>query len=142
MDLRVGEREQLLRVALAVGEVEGPTQVDRHLGESVVDAAQRLIGRGRPRDPVVEDERVAAPGGSYAFVLYYRIPRTAAADEALGRIHNTFAEMTVDLGGTFYLPYRKCYSQELLALAYPQIHEFAAKKQACLLYTSPSPRDS
>ena len=71
-----------------------------------------------------------APGGSYAFVLYYRIPRTAAADEALGRVHNTFAEMTVDLGGTFYLPYRKCYSQELLARAYPQIHEFAAKKQA------------
>ena len=71
-----------------------------------------------------------APGGSYAFVLYYRIPRTVAADEALGRIHNTFAEMTVDLGGTFYLPYRKCYSQELLARAYPQIHEFAAKKQA------------
>ena len=64
VDLRVGAREQLLRVALAVGEVEGPPQVDCHLGERVVDAAERLIGRYRARDPVVEDERVAAPGSA------------------------------------------------------------------------------
>jgi len=68
----------------------------------------------------------SAPGGSYAFVLYYRIPRTAEAEEALGRVHNAFAELAVGLGGSFYLPYRKCYSPELLERAYPMVRESGA----------------
>ena len=57
---------------------------------------------------------------SYAFVLYYRIPRTKEADEALGAVHNRFAEAAVSVGGTFYLPYRKCYSADLLLRAAPR----------------------
>jgi hypothetical protein len=66
---------------------------------------------------------------SYAFVLYYRIPRTKEADEALGAVHNRFAEAAVSVGGTFYLPYRKCYSADLLLRAYPNIETFAAAKR-------------
>jgi FAD/FMN-containing dehydrogenase/SAM-dependent methyltransferase len=68
-------------------------------------------------------------GGSYAFVLYYRIPRTEEAERELGNIHNKLAEITVEFGGSFYLPYRRCYSAQLLERAYPQIREFAAHKQ-------------
>jgi SAM-dependent methyltransferase len=69
-----------------------------------------------------------APSGSFAFVLYYRLPRTPVAEEALGQLHNRFAAVTLELGGTFYLPYRKCYSQAMLEQAYPMIREFAALK--------------
>ena len=44
---------------------------------------------------VRRDETTAlpyAPVDSYAFVLYYRIPRSKEADEALGVFHNRFAE--------------------------------------------------
>ena len=65
----------------------------------------------------------------YAFVLYYRLPRTREADEALGMYHNRFAEATVSLNGTFYLPYRKCYSLDLMERSYPDIKAFAGSKR-------------
>ena len=68
-------------------------------------------------------------GGVYAFVLYYRIKRENSVERQLGEFHNRFAEVTLDLGGTFYLPYRKCYSQEMLKTAYPMIEDFAKKKE-------------
>jgi len=68
-------------------------------------------------------------GGMYAFVLYFRIKRLNAVEEDLGVFHNRLAEVAVGLGGKFYLPYRKCYSHDLLHRAYPQITEFAQKKE-------------
>ena len=67
--------------------------------------------------------------GSFAFVLYYRIKRAEEVEKRLGEFHNRFAQLTCDLGGTFYLPYRKCYSADLLKAAYPMIEEFAALKE-------------
>ncbi len=52
----------------------------------------------------------AAAEGQFAFVLYYRLPRTAKADAVLGTYHQRFAAQTLALGGTFYLPYRHHYS--------------------------------
>jgi len=83
----------------------------------------------------VEEDKITflrysqTPGGMFAFVLYYRIKRNMAVEERLGQFHNRLAEVTVDVGGTFYLPYRKCYSQELLKKAYPMIEEFAKEKE-------------
>jgi len=67
--------------------------------------------------------------GSFAFVLYYRIKRVEEVEKRLGEFHNRFAQLTCELGGTFYLPYRKCYSADLLKAAYPMIEEFARLKE-------------
>lgn len=67
--------------------------------------------------------------GSFAFVLYFRIDIDEEVEKRLGVIHNKLAEITVSLGGTFYLPYRRCYSQELLEKAYPMIQDFARLKE-------------
>ena len=69
------------------------------------------------------------PGGVFAFVIYYRIHRSEAVERRLGDFHNRLAEVTVRMGGTFYLPYRKCYSSKLLKAAYPMINKFAEMKE-------------
>jgi SAM-dependent methyltransferase len=67
--------------------------------------------------------------GSFAFVLYFRIDIDEEVEKRLGVIHNKLAEITCSLGGTFYLPYRRCYSQQLLKRAYPMIGDFAKLKE-------------
>ena len=59
----------------------------------------------------------AASEGSFAFVLYYRLPRTAQAEALLASYHQQFATHTLAVGGTFYLPYRHHYSDADLAKA-------------------------
>lgn len=67
--------------------------------------------------------------GMFAFVLYYRLPRTAAADAKMKEFHDWFVKETLALNGSFYLPYRRHYSFEQLEAAYPQIQDFFAKKE-------------
>ena len=62
-------------------------------------------------------------GGSFCFVLYYRIRKSHEADEELHAIHNQLTEITLNLNGTFYLPYRHHYSLEQLEKSYPRIKE-------------------
>lgn len=64
-----------------------------------------------------------------AFVLYFRVKRLESVEQDLDVFHNRLAEVAVELGGTFYLPYHKCYSRDLLQRAYPQITEFEQKKE-------------
>ena len=66
--------------------------------------------------------------GSYAFVLYYRCKKTPEADKVLEGLHNQLAEISIKVGGTFYLPYRHHYSSVQLKRAYPRISEFFQKK--------------
>jgi hypothetical protein len=70
----------------------------------------------------------SAAEGSFAFVLYYRLPRTASADALLATFHQRFVAHTLLLGGTFYLPYRHHYSDADLLRAYVafrlQYHHF------------------
>jgi hypothetical protein len=60
----------------------------------------------------------------FAFVLYYRLRRTAAAEALLGRLHNELASAAISLGGSFYLPYRKCYTMSQIRSAYPSFDAF------------------
>lgn len=72
----------------------------------------------------------AAPGGVFAFVFYYRLRRTLAADAVLARYHDMLASLALRLKGTFYLPYRLHYSVAQLLQAYPSWPAFVAAKQA------------
>ena len=67
--------------------------------------------------------------GSFAFVLYYRLRRSEEADKVLEEIHHSLADITLKLGGTFYLPYRHHYSVEQLKQSYPMIIQFFEKKK-------------
>ena len=67
--------------------------------------------------------------GSFAFVLYYRLRRSEEADKVLEEIHHSLAEISLKLGGTFYLPYRHHYSVEQLKQSYPMIIQFFEKKK-------------
>jgi SAM-dependent methyltransferase len=71
----------------------------------------------------------SAKDGMFAFVLYFRIKKNPEIEADLGLFHNRFAEEAVKLGGTFYLPYRKCYDQDLFERAYPNAREFALRKE-------------
>ncbi len=60
----------------------------------------------------------------YAFVFYYRINCNDEADNELQIIHNLLVNITLQLGGTFYLPYRLHYTDSQLKTSYPNINEF------------------
>lgn len=65
----------------------------------------------------------------YAFVFYYRIDCSKEADKKLQYIHNLLVNKTLELGGTFYLPYRHHYTYDQLQTAYPNIDRFFALKR-------------
>ena len=71
----------------------------------------------------------AAPEGSFAFVLYFRLRRSAEADALLRRYHGVLTGIALDLGGTFYLPYRHHYTDAELLQAYPGLPAFCAKRR-------------
>ena len=70
----------------------------------------------------------AAPGGSYAFVFYYRLRRTPEAIQRLATFHSKLADITLAEGGTFYLPYQHHYSKDQLLAAYPNFDKFCELK--------------
>lgn len=65
----------------------------------------------------------------YAFVFYYRIDMTMKGDEELKEIHNLLTNKALELGGTFYLPYRHHYTYSQLKQAYTNIDEFFELKK-------------
>jgi len=67
---------------------------------------------------------------SWAFVLYFRLRRTAEADARLRHYHTALTEAALRLGGTFYLPYRHHYTDLQLAAAYPGLPAFRARREA------------
>lgn len=71
----------------------------------------------------------AAPGGSYAFVFYYRLRRTPEAIQRLATFHDKLTNITLAEGGTFYLPYQHHYSKEQLLAAYPGFNIFCDLKR-------------
>lgn len=62
-------------------------------------------------------------------MLYYRLPRTEAADAVLASYHRRYAELSMSLGGRFYLPYRHHYSAPDLLRAYPAFPMFVELKR-------------
>lgn len=65
----------------------------------------------------------------FAFVFYYRLPRDSEHDKQLECIHNDLVNKTLELDGTFYLPYRHHYSKQQMEKAYPNIGKFFTLKK-------------
>lgn len=68
--------------------------------------------------------------GMFAFVMYYRLPRNVDADKELEKINMELIDQTLDLGGTFYLPYRPHYTDKQLEKAYPEFKKFLQLKKS------------
>lgn len=63
---------------------------------------------------------------SVAFVFYYRLPKTAEADEYLHMINQVLSTRAIQLDGSFYLPYRLHYTKEQLETCYPNFKKWLA----------------
>lgn len=69
-----------------------------------------------------------AEDGMYAFVLYFRIRRTADVEAQLAVFHRRLLRLTLGLNGRPYLAYRHHFSDEELRQAYPEFKAFCAAK--------------
>jgi len=65
----------------------------------------------------------------FAFVFYYRINCTTKEDHLLKKIHNLLTNKSLELTGTFYLPYRHHYTKTQLKKSYPNITDFFVMKK-------------
>lgn len=69
-----------------------------------------------------------APTNMYACMFYYVIEKSIQGDNQLKRIHTIFSKKMEELNGSFYLPYRCCYSAKTLKSIYPTINTFFITK--------------
>ena len=65
----------------------------------------------------------------YAFVFYYRLPNRLLADKELQMVNQLLLNKAIELGGTFYLPYRHHYEDHQLKICYPEISDFFSLKK-------------
>ena len=72
---------------------------------------------------VAEDKDVFlryATGNMFSLVLSIRVGTGAAGDDALAGVARELTDKALELGGTFYLPYRQHATPEQLLRAYPK----------------------
>lgn len=70
-----------------------------------------------------------APGPRIAGVMAFAQERTASAEAGMRKLTEALIDGVLDLGGSFYLPYRLHARREQMAQAYPHMGEFAAAKR-------------
>ena len=64
-----------------------------------------------------------------ALVLYFRQPRTGAADRKMEAMTRELTDASRDVGGRYYLPYRLHATVAQFREAYPQADRFFALKR-------------
>ena len=70
-----------------------------------------------------------APEPRLAAVLLFSQEKTARGEADMARMTHALIDRVLDLGGTYYLPYRLHASIDQLVRGYPRAAEFAAKKR-------------
>lgn len=71
-----------------------------------------------------------APGPRIAAVLLFSQEKTVRAESDMARMTHALIDRVLDIGGTYYLPYRPHASLGQLSRGYPQAAAFAARKRA------------
>jgi FAD/FMN-containing dehydrogenase len=69
-----------------------------------------------------------APGPRIALVMLFSQPMTKADEEDMRSMTERLIDQVLELGGSYYLPYRLHARSDQLRRAYPRIMEFAAAK--------------
>jgi hypothetical protein len=62
-------------------------------------------------------------------VLLFSQEKTARGEADMARMTRALIDRVLDLGGTYYLPYRPHASLDQLKRGYPRAAEFASKKR-------------
>jgi hypothetical protein len=70
-----------------------------------------------------------APDPRIAAVMLFSQEKTVRGEADMARMTHALIERVLDLGGTYYLPYRPHASLDQLARAYPRAMAFAARKR-------------
>ena len=71
-----------------------------------------------------------APEPRIAAVLLFSQEKTVRGEADMARMTRALIERVLDIGGTYYLPYRPHASLDQLSRGYPRAREFAAMKRA------------
>ena len=71
-----------------------------------------------------------APGPRIACVMLFSQEMTARAEADHARMTRELIGRTLDIGGTYYLPYRPHATRAQLLRGYPNAREFVARKLA------------
>jgi FAD/FMN-containing dehydrogenase len=71
-----------------------------------------------------------APAARIALVMLFPQPMTSAGEEQMRAMTETLIDRVLELGGSYYLPYRLHARPDQLRAAYPRIEEFIAKKRS------------
>ncbi|MEW1981604.1 FAD-binding oxidoreductase [Citricoccus sp. NPDC079358] len=69
-----------------------------------------------------------AQGERFSLVLYLSQKVSDEGSEDMASLTRALVESSLDLGGTFYLPYQQHYTREQVAQAYPRLEAFFATK--------------
>lgn len=70
-----------------------------------------------------------APGPRLCAVLFFEMPRTAAADSSMARLTRELVDAALDEGGSYYLPYRLHATAAQFHRAYPNAEAFFEAKR-------------
>jgi FAD/FMN-containing dehydrogenase len=70
-----------------------------------------------------------AQGERFSVVLYLSQAVSDAGNEDMASLTRALVATSLELGGTFYLPYQQHYTREQVAQAYPRLEEFFAVKR-------------
>jgi len=71
-----------------------------------------------------------APADRIACVMLFSQEKTHRGEEDMKRMTQELIDRTLDLGGSYYLPYRLHARQDQMIRAYPGLRPFVAKKRA------------
>ena len=80
-------------------------------------------------DSDVDSVLAYAPQPRIAAVLLFSQEKTVRGEADMARMTHALIERVIDLGGTYYLPYRPHASLDQLTRGYPRAAEFAARKR-------------
>ncbi|NUL49364.1 FAD-binding oxidoreductase [Cellulosimicrobium funkei] len=70
-----------------------------------------------------------AQGERFSVVLYLSQEVSDEGSRDMASLTRALVESSLDLGGTFYLPYQQHYTREQVAQAYPRLEEFFVAKR-------------
>jgi FAD/FMN-containing dehydrogenase len=69
-----------------------------------------------------------APEDMFSIVLYINQPTSPEGNAKMGEVTRALIDLTIELGGRFFLPYQLHYTPEQLVKSYPEIPAFFAAK--------------
>lgn len=92
-------------------------------GQDLLNVTLRFV------EPDADAVLAFAPGRRISAVMSFAQHRSAEADAAMRAMTQALIDRVLELGGSFYLPYRRHARRDQIARAYSRLEEFMAAKR-------------